>query len=103
MLLGAPSALAFVGESRPLAPGDVVAIPRGTIHWFVNQGPEPAVAVACFTPPYDGHDLMTTPVMTAIDEAVGGLAFPAGPANLSGIRMDPAAPFAVTVGPAGRP
>jgi quercetin dioxygenase-like cupin family protein len=41
-----------------LQAGSVIFIEHGTPHYFVNQGPEPAVAVAVFSPPYDGQDLI---------------------------------------------
>lgn len=93
----------FTGEVRPLAAGDVAAIPRGMVHWFVNGGREPAVAVASFTPPYDGMDIVTTPLIAAMDEAVTRAAPSAGPVTVTGRREDAAAPFAVTLTPAPGP
>lgn len=43
-----------------LMAGDVVYIPRGTVHYFVNTGSDPAVAFVVFAPPFDGKD--TVPV-----------------------------------------
>ncbi len=43
-----------------LAVGDVVYIPRGAVHYFVNSASEPAVAFVVFSPPFDGED--TIPV-----------------------------------------
>jgi mannose-6-phosphate isomerase-like protein (cupin superfamily) len=43
-----------------LSASDVVYIPRGTVHYFVNTGSEPAVAFVVFAPPFDGKD--TVPV-----------------------------------------
>jgi len=40
----------------PLRAGDAVLIPRGTAHWFVNEGRGRAVALAVFTPPLDAPD-----------------------------------------------
>jgi mannose-6-phosphate isomerase-like protein (cupin superfamily) len=47
----------FVRDT-PLAmrSGDVAIVPRGTPHYFVNQGSEPAVAFVTFAPPSDGSD-----------------------------------------------
>jgi quercetin dioxygenase-like cupin family protein len=39
-----------------LSVGDFLFIPRGTIHYFVNTFHEPSVALAIFSPPFDGKD-----------------------------------------------
>jgi len=39
-----------------LSVGDIVYIPRGAVHFFVNTASEPAVAFVVFTPPFDGKD-----------------------------------------------
>jgi quercetin dioxygenase-like cupin family protein len=46
------------GSSREMHAGDVVAVPRGTTHWFVNDGDAPSVAVAVFVPPLDAPDMV---------------------------------------------
>jgi mannose-6-phosphate isomerase-like protein (cupin superfamily) len=43
-----------------LSVGDVVYIPRGAVHYFINTASEPAVAFVVFSPPFDGKD--TVPV-----------------------------------------
>jgi mannose-6-phosphate isomerase-like protein (cupin superfamily) len=43
-----------------LSAGDIVYIPRGAVHYFVNTAAEPAVAFVIFAPPFDGKD--TVPV-----------------------------------------
>lgn len=43
-----------------LTVGDVLFIPRGVVHYFVNTFGEPSVALAVFSPPFDGRD--TIPV-----------------------------------------
>ena len=43
-----------------LSVGDVVYIPRGVAHYYVNNASEPAVAFVIFSPPFDGKD--TIPV-----------------------------------------
>jgi quercetin dioxygenase-like cupin family protein len=43
-------------SSRDMWAGDVAAIPRGTTHWYVNDGDAPSVAVAVFVPPLDAPD-----------------------------------------------
>jgi mannose-6-phosphate isomerase-like protein (cupin superfamily) len=39
-----------------LTVGDVVFIPEGAAHYFVNTDSQPAVALAVFSPPFDGKD-----------------------------------------------
>jgi mannose-6-phosphate isomerase-like protein (cupin superfamily) len=39
---------------------DIVYIPRGAVHYFVNTASEPSVAFVVFSPPFDGKD--TAPV-----------------------------------------
>lgn len=41
--------------------GDVLFIPRGTPHYYVNDGPQPTVVLAIFTPAYDGKDAVVVP------------------------------------------
>jgi quercetin dioxygenase-like cupin family protein len=46
-------------KSYDLNPGDVVEIPRGTLHWVENLNPDgpPAEAFAVFTPAFQGKDI----------------------------------------------
>jgi mannose-6-phosphate isomerase-like protein (cupin superfamily) len=39
-----------------LSAGDVVYIPRGTPHYYVNTDLEPTVALVIYAPPFDGKD-----------------------------------------------
>jgi mannose-6-phosphate isomerase-like protein (cupin superfamily) len=41
-----------------LSVGDIVHIPRGAPHYFVNTGGDPAVAFVAFSPPFDGKDVV---------------------------------------------
>jgi len=41
-----------------LSVGDIVYIPRGAVHYFVNTASEPSVAFVVFSPPFDGKDTM---------------------------------------------
>jgi mannose-6-phosphate isomerase-like protein (cupin superfamily) len=41
-----------------LSAGDIVYIPRGAVHYFVNTAAEPAVAFVIFSPPFDGKDTL---------------------------------------------
>lgn len=51
----------MLGRRRiELAAGDLLFIPRGIIHYFVNTFTQPSVALAVFSPPFDGKD--TIPV-----------------------------------------
>ncbi len=43
-----------------LKPGGLLFIPRSIVHYFVNTHTDPSVALAIFTPPFDGKD--TVPV-----------------------------------------
>ena len=39
-----------------LSAGDIVYIPRGAAHFYVNTGVEPTIAFVVFSPPFDGKD-----------------------------------------------
>jgi mannose-6-phosphate isomerase-like protein (cupin superfamily) len=39
------------GETKPVAPGDLVVVPGGTKHNFVNTGPNPLVLYTVYSPP----------------------------------------------------
>ena len=41
-----------------LSVGDIVYIPRGAVHYFVNTASEPTVAFVVFSPPFDGKDTL---------------------------------------------
>jgi mannose-6-phosphate isomerase-like protein (cupin superfamily) len=42
-----------------LSAGDIVYIPRGAVHYFINTAGEPAVAFVVFSPPFDGKDTVS--------------------------------------------
>jgi mannose-6-phosphate isomerase-like protein (cupin superfamily) len=47
----------MMGKRRiTLSAGDIVHIPRGVPHYYVNTDLEPTVAVVIFAPPFDGKD-----------------------------------------------
>jgi mannose-6-phosphate isomerase-like protein (cupin superfamily) len=48
-------------EERPVGEGSVLYVPRGAVHAFRNQSPEPAVAFAVYTPAFDGKDRVDEP------------------------------------------
>jgi mannose-6-phosphate isomerase-like protein (cupin superfamily) len=41
-----------------LSPGDIIHIPRGVAHHYVNTGLEPTIAFVVFSPPFDGKDVV---------------------------------------------
>jgi mannose-6-phosphate isomerase-like protein (cupin superfamily) len=43
-------------ETRPIAPGSILYVPRGTVHAFTNQSGAPAASYAIYFPPFDGKD-----------------------------------------------
>jgi mannose-6-phosphate isomerase-like protein (cupin superfamily) len=43
-------------QKLPMKTGDVAFIPRGTRHYFINEGRVPAAAIVVFSPPFDGPD-----------------------------------------------
>lgn len=56
-LLEGRGSLWLAEEKLPMRAGDVAFIPRGTRHFFVNEGGDTAVAVVVFSPPFDGPDV----------------------------------------------
>ncbi|OGR89483.1 MAG: hypothetical protein A3A86_00160 [Elusimicrobia bacterium RIFCSPLOWO2_01_FULL_60_11] len=49
----------YLGASSVgVAAGAVIFIPRGLEHYFVNGGPEPASAIAVYSPAFDGKDIV---------------------------------------------
>lgn len=50
--------LTMANRRIELSVGDIVHIPRGAAHYFVNTGGEPAVAFVAFSPPFDGKDVV---------------------------------------------
>jgi mannose-6-phosphate isomerase-like protein (cupin superfamily) len=55
-LLRGAGDLYIAGKPLSMRAGDVAVVRRGSPHYFVNAGSEPAVAFATFAPPYDGND-----------------------------------------------
>jgi len=43
-------------ERKRIHAGAVMFVPRGTVHYFSNEGKKPAVALAVYAPPFDGKD-----------------------------------------------
>jgi mannose-6-phosphate isomerase-like protein (cupin superfamily) len=49
----------ILGDKRiELSTGDIVYVPRGTVHYYVNTGLEPTIAFVVFSPPFDGKDVV---------------------------------------------
>jgi mannose-6-phosphate isomerase-like protein (cupin superfamily) len=44
-----------------LSAGDIVYVPRGVVHYYVNRGFEPTIAFVVFSPPFDGKDTVPVP------------------------------------------
>lgn len=49
------------GAALPMRTGDVAFIPKGTPHYFVNQGGAPAIAAVVFAPAFTGPDQQPVP------------------------------------------
>jgi quercetin dioxygenase-like cupin family protein len=49
------------GNAFPMHEGDTVFIAKGTPHYFVNGGPEPAAALAVFAPAFTEPDQQSVP------------------------------------------
>jgi mannose-6-phosphate isomerase-like protein (cupin superfamily) len=48
-------------EERSVGDGSILYIPRGAIHAFRNESPEPALAFTVYVPPFDGRDRIDVP------------------------------------------
>lgn len=48
-------------EQRPVGEGSILYVPRGAVHAFSNDSPEPAVAYAVYVPAFDGKDRVDVP------------------------------------------
>lgn len=54
---------ARIGERNvDLGPGDVVSIPKGTVHAAHAVGDEPCAGISVFAPAFDGEDRVPVPV-----------------------------------------
>jgi mannose-6-phosphate isomerase-like protein (cupin superfamily) len=61
VMLRGTGRLALGDRVLSLRAGDTVLIPRGTPHYYLNEGREPTVVLAIFTPSYDGKDAVVVP------------------------------------------
>ena len=55
-VLSGKSTIHFVDHNVALEPGDVIFIPRGTLHWAENTDARASVVFAVFSPAFDGKD-----------------------------------------------
>jgi len=46
----------IAGKEYRVSPGYGYLVPQGTIHRFVNLGPDPAIVLSIFSPAFDGKD-----------------------------------------------
>jgi mannose-6-phosphate isomerase-like protein (cupin superfamily) len=56
VMLSGGGVLHLGDRAIPVKPGDVMEIPRGTMHWAENTDPAGSEVYALFSPPYDGKD-----------------------------------------------
>ena len=55
-ILAGTALMTLAGESRPVGPGDAIAIPPGTRHTIRNTGPEELVFLCTCAPGYEHAD-----------------------------------------------
>lgn len=48
-------------SALPMHEGDTAFIPKGTPHYFINEGPEPAAALVAFAPAFTEPDQQPAP------------------------------------------
>jgi quercetin dioxygenase-like cupin family protein len=60
LLVRGKGTLHLDGRSLPLRVGDAALVPKGTPHFFVNEGDEAAAALVTYAPPFDGPDQEAT-------------------------------------------
>ena len=56
MMISGRGYLMMDNKRIELAAGDIVYIPRGAVHYYVNTARAPSVAFVVFSPPFDGKD-----------------------------------------------
>jgi mannose-6-phosphate isomerase-like protein (cupin superfamily) len=61
VMLKGYGAMRLGDEERPVGPGSILYVPRGTVHAFRNASGEPAVAYAVYAPGFDGVDRVPAP------------------------------------------
>ncbi len=48
-------------RETPVGEGSIVYVPRGRVHAFTNESPEPAAAYVVYVPGFDGRDRVEVP------------------------------------------
>lgn len=66
-ILSGSALMTLAGESRPVGPGDAIAIPPGLVHTIRNTGPEELVFLCTCAPGYEHAD-----TFLARDDRPGG-------------------------------
>jgi mannose-6-phosphate isomerase-like protein (cupin superfamily) len=61
VMLRGYGSMRIAGQQKPVGDGSILYVPRGAVHAFRNDSPEPAVAYAVYIPPFDGKDRVETP------------------------------------------
>jgi mannose-6-phosphate isomerase-like protein (cupin superfamily) len=61
VILRGYGSMSIDGKQKPVGDGSILYIPRGAVHAFRNESPEPAVAFAVYAPPFDGRDRVDAP------------------------------------------
>jgi mannose-6-phosphate isomerase-like protein (cupin superfamily) len=56
MMISGRGYLMMDNKRIELAAGDIVYIPRGVVHYYVNTARAPSIAFVVFSPPFDGKD-----------------------------------------------
>jgi mannose-6-phosphate isomerase-like protein (cupin superfamily) len=64
VLVEGHGSLWLANQKLPMNVGDSAFIPRGTPHYFVNEGSTPAAAIVTFSPPFSGPDNSPSPAPT---------------------------------------
>jgi quercetin dioxygenase-like cupin family protein len=56
MILEGKGTFTIEGQTREVAPGDILVIPRGAVHSYVHQGDGVTAVVSVFSPKFDPKD-----------------------------------------------
>jgi len=60
-ILSGDAAMTIDGETRPVGPGDAIAIPPGAVHTILNTGPGELVFLCTCAPGYEHADTFLAP------------------------------------------
>lgn len=56
--------ITIADRTRPARAGDVLHIPRGVVHAYINEGPEVGVALVVYSPPPGPDDRVLVPTQS---------------------------------------